>query len=167
MNYFIRKMNKDDSNAIANVITLAWNETYKGIVPDWFLTQLKENENDRALKLYNDFDINNNNHIILIVDNRVVGFITYGISHDIEFNDCGEIYALYIINGYKGYGFGKKLVESAKIELKKLGFNKMVISCLKDNPSNEFYKHIGGVYIKDSVYKKFNLPENVYFYDNI
>ncbi len=41
----------------------------------------------------------------------------------------------------------------------------MLISCLKENPSNRFYKHIGGKYIKDRVYKRLNLPENVYYYE--
>lgn len=41
----------------------------------------------------------------------------------------------------------------------------MIISCLKGNPSNEFYKHIGGKYIKDGLYKRFNLPENVYYFE--
>lgn len=41
----------------------------------------------------------------------------------------------------------------------------MIIACLKENPSNDFYKHIGGKYIKDRVYKRLNLPENVYYYE--
>ena len=45
-----------DCAAIAHVVTVAWNETYKGIVPDWFLEELKTNEPDRAKKTYDEYD---------------------------------------------------------------------------------------------------------------
>jgi hypothetical protein len=48
-----------------------------------------------------------------------------------------------------------------------MGFNKMVIGCLDGNPSNDFYKHIGGKYIKQRIFERLQLPENVYYYDNI
>ena len=165
MEYLIRRRIKDDCKNIAHVITVAWNETYKGIVPDWFLEELKNNENERAEKTYNEFDIENNNQFVLEVDKEVVGFVNFGVSHDEEYQNCGEIFALYIISKYKGNGFGRKLVEEAVKELKALGFNKMLIACFKGNPSNEFYKHIGGVYVKDGIYKRLSLPENVYYYE--
>ena len=44
-------------------------------------------------------------------------------------------------------------------------FDKMIIVCLKGNPSNEFYKHIGGKYIKDGEYKRIHLEENINYFD--
>ncbi len=40
MNYIIRKMNKNDCFAVAKIVTIAWNETYRGIVNDEFLDNL-------------------------------------------------------------------------------------------------------------------------------
>lgn len=167
MNYIIRKRTKEDCKKIANIVTIAWNETYKSIVPDWFLDELKRNENERATKSYNKFDENNNNQLVLEVNKEVVGFVKYGASSDKDYQNCGEIIALYILSKYKGNGFGRKLVEEAKKELKRLGFDKMIIACLKGNPSNEFYKHIGGVYVKDGKYERLNLDENIYLYEKI
>lgn len=167
MEYLIRRRERDDCLAIARVVTIGWNETYKGIVPDWFLEELKDNEEGRGKKAYDEFDITNNNQFVLEVNEEVVGFVNFGAALDEEYNDCGEIYALYIIGKHKGNGFGRKLVEEVKKELKHLGFNNMIIACLKGNPSNEFYKHIGGVYVKDGVYKRLNLPENIYYFENI
>ena len=48
-----------------------------------------------------------------------------------------------------------------------MGCNKMVIGCLEGNSSNEFYKHIGGKFIKKRVFKKLNLLENFYYFDKI
>ena len=165
MNYLIRRRKREDCKSIANIVTISWNETYKGIVPEWFLDELKNNEEKRAKKSYDEFDKINNNQLVLEVDNKVVGFVNYGITEDEEYQNCGEIFALYIIAKYKGNGFGRKLVEEVKKEFKLQSINKMIIACLKGNPSNEFYKHIGGLYVKDRIYKRLNLPENVYYYD--
>lgn len=165
MEYVIRRRTKNDCSAIAHVVTVGWNETYKGIVSDWFLEELKNNEQERAQAFLDKFDADNNHQFVLEIDGEVVGFVNCGVSEDEEIENCGEIFALYIMSKYKGYGFGRKLVEEAVKELKSLGFDKMIIACLKGNPSNEFYKHIGGAYIKDGIYKRLNIPENIYYYD--
>lgn len=167
MNILIRKRNIEDCKDIAHVVTVAWNETYKGIVPDCFLEELKNNESERTKNSIEKFDEKNNNQLVLEVDGKVVGFTNYGKSDDGEFENCGEIFALYIISQYKGNGYGRKLVNEVINELKKLGFDKMIIACLKGNPSNEFYKHIGGIYIKDGLYQRLSLPENIYYYEKI
>ena len=164
MKYNIRKRKLEDCAKIANIVTIAWNETYRGIVPEYFLDELKQNEKERTNKAIEEFDENNNNQLVLEVDDEVVGFVNYGKTLNLEYSNCGEIFALYIISKYKGIGLGRKLVEAAIKELKLLGYNKMIIACLKGNPSNEFYKHIGGVYVKDGIYKRLNLKENIYYY---
>ena len=165
MEYLIRRKEQKDCEGVAHVVTVAWNETYKGIVPDYFLEELKNNEHGRAERAHERFDKENRYQFVLEIDNEIVGFVNFGISEDEQFENCGEIFALYIIKKYKGNGFGKKLVEEAIKELKELGCDKMIIACLKGNPSNEFYKHIGGKYIKDGLYKRLNLPENIYYYE--
>lgn len=167
MNYIIRKKGREDCAAVAHVVTVAWNETYRGIVPDEFLDSLYLNENERAQNSYNSFNENENHQYVLEIDNNIVGFVNVGSSDESEYDNCGEIYAIYIINGYKGNGFGKKLIEMGIKELKNMGYNKMVIGCLDGNPSNEFYKHIGGKYIKQRIFERLQLPENVYYYDKI
>ena len=167
MNYIIRRRKIEDCKSIAHVVTVAWNETYKGIVPDWFLEELKNNEEERTKRTIENFNEDDNHQFVLEVDNEVVGFVNVGKTEDKDFENCGEIIALYIIKKYKGNGFGRKLIEQGIKELKTLGYDKMIIACLKGNPSNEFYKHIGGKYVKDGVYKRLNLPENIYYYENI
>lgn len=167
MNYIIRKKERKDCVDVAHVVTVAWNETYKGIVPDDFLEGLYLNEEQRTINSYNKFDENDNHQYVLEVDGKVIGFVNVGSTDEKEYDNCGELHAIYIINGYKGNGFGKKLINIGIEELKKMGYNKMIIGCLEGNPSNEFYKHIGGKFIKKRVFEKLNLPENVYYFDKI
>lgn len=167
MNYVIRKKERKDCAEIAHVVTVAWNETYKGIVPDEFLNGLYLNEDERAINSYNNFDENDNHQFVLEVDGKVVGFVNVGSTDEKDYNNCGELHAIYIINGYKGYGHGKELYNAGVNELKSMGYNKMIIGCLVGNPSNTFYEHIGGKFIKQRIFENLQLPENVYYFDKI
>ena len=71
------------------------------------------------------------------------------------------------IKDYKGHGYGRKLFDMAIKELKNMGFTKMIVGCLAANPTNEFYKHMGGKLIKQRVFEKLKLPENVYLFEEI
>lgn len=167
MNYLIRKKTKEDCASVANVVTIAWNETYKGIVNDNFLNELYKNEEQRANNSFNKFSEEDNHQLVLEVDNKVVGFVNVGNTDDTNYDNCGELHAIYIISDYKGNGLGKKLFEAGVEELKSMGYDKMLIGCLDGNPSNEFYKHMGGKLIKTRIFEKLQLPENVYYFDKI
>ena len=164
MDYIIRKCEEKDIPGITRVITTSWNETYKGLVPDDYLKNMKNTESERTKNAINRFR-NGEKQLVLEIDNNIVGFIRYGKSDDQEFSNCGEIFAFYIINKYHGYGLGRKLFEKAVDILKKEGFDKMIIACLKGNPTGSFYEHMGGKYIKDGVFTRLNLKENIYYYD--
>lgn len=165
--YLIRKRKREDCASIAKVVTIAWNETYKGIVSNDFLKGLYLNEEQRAINSYNNFNEANNHQYVLEVNGNVVGFVNVGKADEKEYDNCGELYAIYIINEYKGKGYGKKLFETGVNELKNMGFDKMVIGCLDKNSSNDFYKHLGGKFIKQRIFEKLQLSENVYYFENI
>ena len=165
MKYLIRHAKREDCYGIAHVVSVSWNETYKKIVPESFLKELRENEEENAKRILDNFEKNGLKELVLEINDTIVGFVRYGKALDQNLDNCGEIVAIYIIKKYHGYGFGKELFEKAKEELKKQGFNKMVISCLKGNPTNDFYKHMGGKYLKDGLFERLQLKENIYYYD--
>ena len=164
MDYIIRDCEEKDIPGITRVITTSWNETYKGLVPDDYLKNMKNTESERTINAINRFR-NGEKQLVLEIDNNIVGFIRYGKSDDQEFSNCGEIFAFYIINKYHGYGLGRKLFEKAVDILKEEGFDKMIIACLKGNPTSKFYEHMGGKYIKDGIFERLNLKEIIYYYD--
>ena len=68
----------------------------------------------------------------------------------------------------KGKGFGKILFDKAINELKEMNYDKMIIGCLSENPSNEFYKHMGGKFVDINPLTLPNgqeLMENLYYYE--
>ena len=167
MKYLIRTKQKKDCKDIAHVVTIAWNETYKGIVPDAVLDEMYDNEDERVEREYKQFQDESIHKFVLEVDNEVVGFVNVGKSTDEDYPDSGELYAIYILKKYHGYGYGRKLVETAIDELKRMGFSDMIIGCLDGNPTNEFYKHMGGVLVKTKIFERLKLPENVYYFKRI
>ena len=167
MNYLIRRKTREDCIHVVHVATVAWNETYKGIVDDDFLNKLYETEEQRAKEIYNKFNEEDNHQLVLEVDNNIVRFVNVGDTDDTNYDKCCELHAIYILGKYKGKDFGKKLFEAGIEELKKMGYDKMIIVCLVGNPSNDFYKHMGGKKIKTRIFEKLQIPENIYYYEKI
>ncbi|MBE6160227.1 MAG: GNAT family N-acetyltransferase [Lactobacillales bacterium] len=163
MNYVIRKRKKEDCKYIQKIITRCWQDTYRGIINDEYLDSLSDNEEERIKNSENNFD-ENSTYLVIEIDNKVVGFTKYGVSIK---EGYGEIFALYLLKEYQGNGYGKKLVASAIEELRKMNFNKILIGCLKDNPSNKFYEHLGGKVVDTRIFERSGqkLLENVYCYD--
>ena len=167
MNYSIEELNLNNIRDYVIVTTKAWQETYKGIVNDEFLELINTKEEinnsiERIKKsLNNPFD----KSFLLKVDNNYVGIFKVCKSHDDNYKDIGELQALYLLNDVKYHGFGKILFEKAKEEVKKMGFNSMIVGCLSDNTNaNNFYKHMGGVLDsnRDFTLPNQTLKENVY-----
>ena len=166
MKYSIRKSRISDCDDIAHIVTLCWQDTYKGIVNDDFLNNLSNNEKVRVDSMKESFNKDDNHEYVLLVNKKIVGFVKVVFTSE-NVNDCGEIQAIYILKDYRGSGFGRKLFEKAVLELKRMGCKTMLIGCLDGNISNDFYLHMDGKLIKN---RTFSLPnqdllENVYYYD--
>ena len=164
MKYLIRKMTREDCKAAAHVIALSWKETYRGIVPEEELN--RTNEQTIAENSRKNFP-EDNHQFVLEADGTIAGYMNVGLTDEKEYEHCGEIHAVYLLQEYKGKGFGRKMVEAGIRELKAMGCDKMVIGCLAGNPSNSFYEHMGGKRIKTRIYERLQLPENVYFFERI
>ena len=95
-----------------------------------------------------------------------VGIVAICNSREEKYPKSGELCSLYLLNKVKKKGYGRILFEKAKQELKNMGFNDMIIYCLKENPTTKFYEYLGGklVYEKERNIGGKNLIENVYFY---
>lgn len=160
-------MEKSDCRIVANIVTISWNETYKGIVSKDFLEGLYNNEEMRIQSLIDNFDDDCKHQFVLEVNGKVVGFINVGSCDNNEFNNYGEVYAIYLINEYKGNGYGRVLWNAGVKELKLMGFDKFVVGCLENNPTNDFYRHLGGRFIKKRFFEKLNLFENLYVFSDL
>ena len=170
MNCIIEELNTNNVSNYVKINTKSWEETYKGIVNAEFLELIntKEEINNSIVKksLNNSFD----KSFLLKVDKMPVGVIRVCKSRDDNYQNIGEIRALYLLNNVKHQGFGKILFEKAKEEVKKMGFNSMIVGCLALNTNaNSFYKHMGGILVSNRNFKLPNqtINENVYLFREI
>lgn len=103
---------------------------------------------DTTNKIKNIYTANTLPYGIAMLDNdKLIGFCMlkeYDLKeyHDITPNICN----IMIFDEYRGQGNGTKLVEFAKQELKKLGYNK---AYLWTDKAPKFYEKIGFTYVKE------------------
>lgn len=162
MNAIIRKLKKEDAKELAHNIVTIWNSTYKGIVDDEFLKGIYEHEND-SIKIIEKQAEQNSNYFLLKLDNKIIGWIYYTLDTDL-YADAAEIHSLYVLKEYHKNGYGKHLLDYAFSNIKNNNITKIVIGCLDGNPSNNFYKHMGGKLIGKRLFKE-KYSENIYLFD--
>ncbi|MBR3249631.1 MAG: GNAT family N-acetyltransferase [Clostridia bacterium] len=166
MEWNIEKSKKEDCKLIVEFITKVWSETYRGIINDNFLDSLKQTEEDRYINAINKFDEKNNMEYIIKENNEIIAFSKLAKTNDMHGKNI-ELQSLYVLKEYQNRGIGKKLIQNAFKKAKKLGYKKIIVGCLENNKSNDFYKKINGKYIGKREFKLPNqtLYENVYEYN--
>lgn len=158
----IRKRRIEDSNELAHAIVTIWNTTYKGIVSDEFLKDLLNNETVIAKNLRKSIN-EQPYYYVLISQDKIIGWIYFTLDSK-NLREAAEIHSLYILKEYQGKGYGKLLYKYAIDIILKNNLKKVVIGCLDGNPSNEFYKHLGGTYIGNHLFREKYL-ENLYLFE--
>lgn len=166
MEYIIRQKELKDCEDWINVNVSSWNDNLKGIVSDKLLEKISANKEERIKKEKEKFK-QDDNHYVLEENNKIIGILKIKKSDRNDFKEYGEVQVLYLLSSAKGKGYGKALIEVAFSKLKEKGFDKVVIGCLDGNPSNDFYKHLGGQFIKQEDWNIFDecYKENIYLYE--
>lgn len=95
----IRKAIISDAESIAKINVSSWQKTYKDIFPEEFLDSLSNEESLKNTVLRMQENIKkDNNYLVAEFNNEVVGFCKIGKSTKKNYEDFGEIIALYVKN---------------------------------------------------------------------
>lgn len=168
MNLEFEKLSKYNALEYAKINTKSWKESYINIIDNEFLNKI--NSEIEILKMKNNL-INNLNdgskRFLLKVNNEYVGLFRIRKTKYENYAEYGELGALYLLNIAKNKGLGKLMFNKAKEELKKMGYTKMILGCLINNPANDFYIKMGGKFIKQNpiIIGNQELKENLYQYN--
>ena len=170
MNYEFEIMSQDSAIEYAKINIKSWVESYKDIIDEDYLESintLNEVEKMKAALINNLKD--GSLRYLLKVNNEYVGIFRVRETKYEGFEDYGELGALYLLNKVKNNGYGKIMFDRAKRELSRMGYDKMIVGCLEENPSNYFYIHMGGIFVKKNAIRigKQNLNENIYIFEGI
>jgi GNAT superfamily N-acetyltransferase len=144
----IREATIDDVPQIAYVNVETWLTTYKGIVPDKFLQERKEKIEETVEWIREKIEEDNIKAVVCEKDNKIAGFATYGRERDGDLACKGEIYAIYVLEGYQKKGLGKEIFKQVVKNLISIGINNILIWALEENKSCSFYEKTGGKIVK-------------------
>ena len=130
----IRYMNeKDDPYDISNVYEKSWKYAYKGIIPQNFLDNIPKGNWIKSLKAMKN--------LVMIESGVIIGTSGFGPSRWDDYKDFGEIISIYLLPEFTGKGYGSKLLNRSIEELKKDGFDKIILWVLEENHiARKFYE---------------------------
>jgi len=146
----IREATLEDIPEVAILHVDSWNKTYKGIIEQEHLDNMKNNLDKRIERMKNEFNLRK--MIVIILDNEIVAFseftLTNEFSKDLDI-DC-ELCGLYIKNEYLGKGIGSKVFDYVKNIFVENSKKKMGLWCVKENNNAiNFYIRKGGTQVKE------------------
>jgi ribosomal protein S18 acetylase RimI-like enzyme len=148
----IRKAIEEDVDGIAIVHINSWKTTYKGILPDQYLSSMnleaKKKNWLRNLKM-----LHNATFVAENANGEIIGFAAGGPEQTNDPHFQGEVYAIYFLREYQKQGLGRKMIKAVIHELMKMEHQNLIIWALKDNPSCGFYRALGGQVIAEKTVK--------------
>lgn len=152
----------DNFIEISNIYESSWKYAYKGIVPKDYLDNIPKG------KWANGINKNGIKNLIIIEDGQIIGTAGFCKSRWERYSDYGEIVSIYFLPDYIGKGYGNILLNKCIEELRKCGFNKILLWVLEDNHrARAFYEKNGFIcsneFMNDNIGGR-DLREVMYFY---
>lgn len=150
--FVIRPAEPEDAGGIARVHVLAWQETYRGLVPDVFLDNLSiPRRTERWRRSLVDRTDPYHRTVVADENDQIVGFANCGFPQETDEEFDGELHAIYLLKSAQGQGIGRKLFSEAVKSLLALGSSSMLVWVLRDNPARGFYDRLGGLYVREKL----------------
>ncbi|HYP39240.1 MAG TPA: GNAT family N-acetyltransferase [Chloroflexia bacterium] len=144
-NVTIRRARLADIPAIASLHNESWANTYRGLVPDSFLDNLRYE--DRVRRWEERFTDPAEEEFVYVAQDaaeRILGFASGGPERTEHPLYKGELRALHVSPAYHSQGIGRRLTSAVAGRLVIMGMNSMLLWVLVGNPACGFYEALGG-----------------------
>ena len=156
----IRDAKLEDVPEVAKLHVDSWNNTYKGIISQDYLDNMKNNLDKRIERMKNEFNLRK--MIVATINNEIVAFSEFVLSNEFSKDldiDC-ELCGLYVKNEYLKNSIGTQVFNYLHNFFISNNKKKMGLWCVKENKNAiDFYKRKGGVIVSE---KKFILAGKEY-----
>lgn len=145
----IRSATPDDAAGIARVHVDSWKSTYPGILPEAAIKSISFEKQQAVWKRALETAVG---RLILVAEagGDVVAYATAGPARDRGVpRFTGEVFTLYVLQGWQGRGIGRALFSRARDALVKAGHEQMIVWVVAENPAVWFYESQGGLTIAE------------------
>jgi len=141
----VRAATVDDADAMGEFHVRAWQDAYRGLMPDDFLDALDPAPRTAG---WREAIVTPVPHLgVLVADDGaggIVGLVTYARARDADGEGTGEIFAIYAAAEHWGRGVGPALHDAAIAGLTAEGFTEAVLWVLATNArAIRFYERNG------------------------
>ena len=128
---------------MARVHIESWRATYPGIVPQDYIDSL---DVDVFTDRWRDRLKTHPEMVVYVADDngRISGFASGGPARVAMNGFPGELYAIYLSPQAQSKGIGKRLFWTTADALQRAGYSGIYVWVLDENPSQEFYRRMGG-----------------------
>ncbi len=106
MEFSLRKMRPEDIEGRAYVHWKSWQEAYAGLVSKTYLDTLSVERSAERARRWPD------NTLVAEADGKIVGFACYGVCRNEDVTDCGEVYAIYVLEEFQKHKIGYALMNA-------------------------------------------------------
>lgn len=142
----LRSAEFGDARDIAEVHVLAWQVTYRGMIPDAHLDALSVAERaDNWRQLIAGFDARKSGMFVAFDDAKLLGFACFCPCRDLDAtSDVGELSAIYVHPDHWSHGIGRRLLQRAVEGLRTAGFSSATLWVVDANArARRFYESAG------------------------
>jgi GNAT superfamily N-acetyltransferase len=158
--YLVRRATLDDVAGIATVHVQSWLTSYRGLLPQDFLTSLTVEGRIAAWK----HNLSEPRHVVFVgttTDGRIVGFCSAGPNRDEPRSFDGEVYAIYLLEEVTRQGLGGALLAEAATWLWQSGMSSFLVWVLTGTlAARKFYEALGGEAVAEKVISIAGSPYN-------
>jgi GNAT superfamily N-acetyltransferase len=148
----IRTATIADVAAIARVHVESWRTTYKGILPDDYLADLGYEQREPLWRRI--LSKPGRQRLVYVAEDspgNIVGFASGGRERSGDPVYTGELYAIYLLEGWQRQGIGRQLAVAVVRRLIQRGLRSLLIWVLAQNPSRRFYEALGGRQVREKL----------------
>ena len=141
----LRRAGVDDARGIAHVHAEGWQRAHSGLVPADYLSCIATRFQEGFWREEIAVEAADRTPWVALVDDRVVGFASAGMSRDDDVGpETGEVYLVYVEPECWGRGIGQTLLSHALRDLQTHGFERATFWVVAENaPSRRFAEKHG------------------------
>ncbi|SFD47779.1 Ribosomal protein S18 acetylase RimI [Bacillus sp. OV194] len=147
----IRKAIPGDEKGIAFVQVDSWRTTYKGIVNDEYLEQMKAEDRQDLWMGIIQKPLEKSFLYVASINQEIIGFCSGGPNRSGRFPYESELYAIYLLQEYQRRTIGSSLIRHFAQNQYDAGYRTMLVWVLKDNPCKAAYEKLGGIKLGEEI----------------